>query len=143
MKERYKKIHNIKYEEGLNTGTATHIRVYRNGGQNLVGIHPFLMSNLEGILVFSTFLSTAACSGVRSRYWLRLSSFRLRSALSFSAVYKFSVKPAFGIERIVVAAELFDIKVFCVNAKAFQHIFSAVMEQKFRFVLAQVSVLIL
>ncbi len=40
MKERYKKIHNIKYEEGLKTGTATHIRVYRNGGQNLVGIHP-------------------------------------------------------------------------------------------------------
>lgn len=55
MKERYKKIHNIKYEEGLNTGTATHIRVYRNEGQNLVGIHPFLMSNLEGILVFFHF----------------------------------------------------------------------------------------
>ena len=55
MKERYKKIHNIKYEEGLKTGTATHIRVYRNGGQNLVGIHPFLMSNLEGILVFFHF----------------------------------------------------------------------------------------
>lgn len=55
MKERYKKIHNIKYEEGLKTGTATHIRVYRNGGQNLVGIHPFLMSNLEDILFFFHF----------------------------------------------------------------------------------------
>lgn len=31
MKERYKKMHNIKYEEGLNTRTATHIRVYRKG----------------------------------------------------------------------------------------------------------------
>ena len=35
----------------------------------------------------------------------------------------------FSIERIVVVAEFFDIKVFEVNAKAFQHIFSTVMEQ--------------
>lgn len=49
----------------------------------------------------------------------------------------------FGIERIVIVAELFNIKVSGVNAEAFQHIFSAVMEQKLGFVLAQVSVLIL
>ena len=40
-------MHSIKYEKELDIGTAAHIRVYRNGGQNLVGIHPFLMSNLE------------------------------------------------------------------------------------------------
>ena len=33
----------------------------------------------------------------------------------------------FGIERIVVAAELFNIKVSGVNAEAFQHIFRTVM----------------
>ncbi len=49
----------------------------------------------------------------------------------------------FGIEHIVIAAELFRIKVSGVNAEALQHIFSAVMEQKLCLVLAQVSVLIL
>ena len=33
----------------------------------------------------------------------------------------------FGIKRIVIVAELFDIKVSGVNAEAFQHIFSTVM----------------
>ena len=41
MKERYGKIHNIKYETGQNMGFATHIRVYRNEGKNLVAVHPF------------------------------------------------------------------------------------------------------
>lgn len=56
MKERYRNIHNIKYETGQNIGIVTHIRVYRNEGKNLVAVHPFLMSNLEGILTFIRFL---------------------------------------------------------------------------------------
>ncbi len=56
MKERYKGIHNIIYEKELDIGTAVHIRVYRNRGKNLVAVHPFLMSNLERLLVFIGFL---------------------------------------------------------------------------------------
>lgn len=56
MKERYRKIHSIKYETGQNIGIVTHIRVYRNEGKNLVAVHPFLMSKLEGILTFIRFL---------------------------------------------------------------------------------------
>jgi len=41
MKERYRKRHNIKNETEQNMGFATHIRVYRNEGKNLVAIHPF------------------------------------------------------------------------------------------------------
>ena len=55
MKGRYRKIHSIKYETGQNIGIATHIRVYRNEGKNLVAVHPFLMSNLKGILTFFPF----------------------------------------------------------------------------------------
>lgn len=33
MKERYRKIHNIKYEKGQDIGIATYIRVYRNEGK--------------------------------------------------------------------------------------------------------------
>ena len=55
MKERYKEMHNIKYEKELDIGSAAHIRVYRNRGKNLIAVHPFLMSNLEGILVFFHF----------------------------------------------------------------------------------------
>lgn len=55
MKERYRKIHNIKYETGQHIGIATHIRVYRNRGKNLIVIHPFLMSNLEGLRIFIKF----------------------------------------------------------------------------------------
>lgn len=56
MKEQYRDIHKIKYETGQNIGIVTHIRVYRNEGKNLVAVHPFLMSNLEGILTFLLFL---------------------------------------------------------------------------------------
>ena len=55
IKERYKEMHNIKYEKELDIGSAAHIRVYRNRGKNLIAVHPFLMSNLEGILVFLHF----------------------------------------------------------------------------------------
>lgn len=55
MKGRYKKVHNINYETGQHIGIARHIRVYRNEGKNLIVIHPFLMSNLEGILTFFFF----------------------------------------------------------------------------------------
>ena len=55
MKERYRKIHSIKYETGQNIGIVTHIRVYRNEGKNLVAVHPSLMSNLKGILIFIRF----------------------------------------------------------------------------------------
>ncbi len=55
MKERYRKIHNIKYKTGQNIGIVTHIRVYRNEGKNLVAVHLFLMSNLEGLRIFIKF----------------------------------------------------------------------------------------
>ena len=35
-KERYKEMHNIKYEKELDIGSAAHIRVYRNRGKNLI-----------------------------------------------------------------------------------------------------------
>ena len=55
MKERYKKRQSVKYKVGWEIGITTHIRVYRNRGKNLIVIHPFLMSNLEGILTFFRF----------------------------------------------------------------------------------------
>ena len=55
MKERYRKIHSIKYKTGQNIGIVTHIRVYRNEGKNLVAVHLFLMSNLEGLRIFIKF----------------------------------------------------------------------------------------
>ena len=55
MKEQYMKKHRVKYKVGWKIGITTHIRVYRNRGKNLVVIHPFLMSNLEGILTFFHF----------------------------------------------------------------------------------------
>jgi len=48
-------MYNIKYEKELDIGTVAHIRVYHNAGKNLIVIHPFLMSNLEGILPFFRF----------------------------------------------------------------------------------------
>ena len=65
MKERYKEMHNIKYEKELDIGSAAHIRVYRNRGKNLIAVHPFLMSNLEAILAFVVFL-VACCLRCRS-----------------------------------------------------------------------------
>ena len=41
MIRRCKKLRNIKYEERLSIWTAIHIRVYHNGGKNLIVIHPF------------------------------------------------------------------------------------------------------
>ena len=55
MKKRCKKIHRIRYEMKKHMGIVTHIRVYRNEGKNLVAVHPFLMSNLDGILTFIRF----------------------------------------------------------------------------------------
>lgn len=55
MKGQYRKIHNKIYETGQNIGIVTHIRVYRNEGKNLVAVHPFLMSNLEGLRIFIKF----------------------------------------------------------------------------------------
>ncbi len=55
MKERYKKLHKVKYRIEQHIGTTTHIRVYHNEGQSLIVIHPYLMSNLEGILPFFRF----------------------------------------------------------------------------------------
>lgn len=43
IKERYKEMHNIKYEKELDIGSAAHIRVYRNRGKNLIAVHPFLL----------------------------------------------------------------------------------------------------
>ena len=65
MKERYKEMHNIKYEKEQDIGSAAHIRVYRNRGKNLIAVHPFLMSNLETILAFVVFL-VACCLRCRS-----------------------------------------------------------------------------
>ena len=65
MKERYKGMHNIKYEKELDIGSAARIRVYRNRGKNLIAVHPFLMSNLEAILAFVVFL-VACCQRCRS-----------------------------------------------------------------------------
>ena len=62
MKERYKEMHNIKYEKELDIGSAAHIRVYR---KNLIAVHHFLMSNLEAILAFVVFLA-ACCLRCRS-----------------------------------------------------------------------------
>lgn len=39
--------------------------------------------------------------------------------------------------------ELFHIKIFCVNAKAFQHIFRTVIKNKLCFMAAQVGIFIL
>lgn len=56
MRRRCIKIHRKRYEMKKHMGIVTHIRVYRNEGKNLVAVHPFLMSNLEGILTFFIFL---------------------------------------------------------------------------------------
>ena len=45
-----------------------------------------------------------------------------------------------GIQGIIIDVQLFHIKIFGVNAEALQHIFSAVMEQKLCFMLAQASI---
>lgn len=42
-----------------------------------------------------------------------------------------------GVQRIVIAVQLFHTRIFRINSEAFQHIFRAVVEQEFRFVLAQ------
>ena len=55
MKEKYRKIHSIKHGGNQNIEISTHIRVYRNRGKKLIVMHPFLMSNLEGILAFFRF----------------------------------------------------------------------------------------
>lgn len=55
MKEKYRKIHSIMHGGNQNIGISTHIRVYHNRGKNLIVIHSFLMSNLEGILIFFRF----------------------------------------------------------------------------------------
>lgn len=42
MKERYRKIHDIKYKTEQRIGIATHIWVYRNGEQKSRSDTPFL-----------------------------------------------------------------------------------------------------
>ena len=91
MKERYKEMHNIKYEKELDIGSAAHIRVYRNRGKNLIAVHPFLMSNLEAILAFVVFL-VACCLRCRSpvkilveviQFPVKVSAFLFGSFISF------------------------------------------------------------
>ena len=47
---------------------------------------PFLWGNQSVVKSFSGLrFVVCSCPGVRSRYWFRLSSFRLRACMSFSA----------------------------------------------------------
>lgn len=78
MKEKYKKIHIINYETGQKIEIATHIRVYHSEGKNLIEIHPFLMSNLEGILCFFCFPVNSCLFGSAVKILVEVAQFPVK-----------------------------------------------------------------
>lgn len=95
------------------------------------------MSNLEGMSVFVWFFVSSRLFGDSVKILVQVIQFPVKVRDFLPGRLAGLLQGRFFLaERIVVAAELFNVEVFWIDTEAFQHIFRAVMEQEFRFVLA-------